>query len=93
MNIIKIKNSLNKIKSLWYREEISLLLDTIDKTKEYTKLNDKQIELFIDKWYTFSEILAWWFNNNWIFEPKEIITVQAKTYLLQGNEFNTYANQ
>jgi len=92
MKIAKLRSGLKNIKIEVYAREISKILDKVNEVKSILDLKDLEIEKLIDKWYTFSEILAGSFNDKWVFIPEEIITTQAKAYLLSNN-FNTYANQ
>lgn len=93
MKISKLRKSLKEITIDNYKKEIISILEMVKKTKNVFDLTDRDIEKLIDKGFTFSEILAWWFNEKWVFEPEETITILTKEYLVEGNQFNTYVNQ
>lgn len=92
MKISRTRKDISKLKDKTHIEDVSDFLANIKMVKRAVHLKDSEIEILLNKWYTFSEILAWEFNDEWIFEPEEIIMKQTEKYLL-SNSYNTYANQ
>ena len=83
----------NKYVSNESLDDLKYLVDNVKRIKSNFRLKDDDIAKLLNKWYTFSEIEQWWFNDRGVFIPKDIIMQKTKEYLLMNNFHNTYANQ
>lgn len=93
MKTSRIRKPVSCLKNKKHIEDVELFLFKIKEIKNKFWLSGSEIDKLLDKWYTFNEIIEWWFDKNMSFIPKNIIMENTKEYLLWNNKYNTYANQ